>query len=52
MNRRPWSRTAIAILLGTALAAAIPLMPAVGEQSPAPEPSCRRRVRQSSCRSG
>jgi hypothetical protein len=38
MTRRSWSRTAIAILLGTALAAAIPLMPAVGEKSPPQSP--------------
>jgi hypothetical protein len=38
MIRRPWSRTAIAILLGAALAAAMPFMPAVGEQSPPKSP--------------
>lgn len=38
MIRRSWSRTAVAILLGTALAAAIPVLPAVGEQSPPQSP--------------
>jgi hypothetical protein len=38
MIRRSWSRTAVAILLGAALAAAIPFMPAVGEQSPPRSP--------------
>jgi hypothetical protein len=36
--RRSWSRTAVAILLGTALAAAIPALPAVSQQSPPQSP--------------
>ena len=34
MHRSAWGRTLIAILLGGALAAAIPVLPAVGQDSP------------------
>jgi hypothetical protein len=34
MHRSAWGRTLIAIILGSALAAAIPVLPAVGQDSP------------------
>jgi hypothetical protein len=34
MHRSGWGRTLIAIILGSALAAAIPVLPAVGQDSP------------------
>jgi hypothetical protein len=34
MHRSAWGRTFIAIILGSALAAAIPVLPAVGQDSP------------------
>ena len=34
MHRSAWGRTLIAIILGSALAAAIPILPAVGQDSP------------------